>query len=48
MGKPKERAGFSTGGNSGIGPGIVAERLAPCPNRPNCVSSQAAPNDKQH
>ncbi len=23
-------------------------RLAPCPNKPNCVSSQAAASDKQH
>ena len=37
-----------TGGNSGIGPRIVDARLAPCPNKPNCVSSQAAASDKQH
>ena len=36
------------GGKSGIGPGIVDGRLAPCPNKPNCVSSQAAAGDKQH
>ena len=23
-------------------------RLAPCPDKPNCVSSQAAKSDKQH
>jgi uncharacterized protein (DUF1499 family) len=37
-----------TGGNSGIGVGSVDVRLAPCPNKPNCVSSQAAASDKQH
>jgi uncharacterized protein (DUF1499 family) len=35
-------------GNSGIGLGIVDGRLAPCPNKPNCVSSRAASSDKQH
>ena len=35
------------GGSSGIGPGIVNGRLAPCPDKPNCVSSQAG-GDKQH
>ena len=30
------------------GLGIVNGRLAPCPNKPNCVSSQAAESDKQH
>jgi uncharacterized protein (DUF1499 family) len=25
-----------------------ARRLAPCPNKPNCVSSQAATSDQQH
>ena len=30
------------------GLGIVDGRLAPCPNKPNCVSSQAAASDKQH
>ena len=35
-------------GNSGIGPGIVDGRLAPCPNKPNCVSSQAAASDQRH
>lgn len=30
-------------------PGLDAEgRLSPCPNKPNCVSSQAAPDDKVH
>jgi uncharacterized protein (DUF1499 family) len=28
--------------------GIVDGRLALCPNKPNCVSSQAAANDKKH
>ena len=36
------------GGNSGISLGIVDERLTPCSNKPNCVSSQAAVSDKQH
>jgi uncharacterized protein (DUF1499 family) len=36
------------GGSSGIGPGIMDGRLAPCPNKPNCVSSQASADDKQH
>jgi uncharacterized protein (DUF1499 family) len=31
-----------------IGLGIVDMRLAPCPNKPNCVSSQEAASDKQH
>lgn len=26
----------------------TARRLAPCPNKPNCVSSQALVSDKQH
>jgi len=38
----------TNGGNSGIGLGIVDGRLAPCPNKPNCVSSQAAASDKRH
>jgi uncharacterized protein (DUF1499 family) len=37
-----------TGGNSGIGLRIVDGRLAPCPMKPNCVSSQAEASDKQH
>jgi uncharacterized protein (DUF1499 family) len=36
------------GGKSGIGLGIMDGRLAPCPNQPNCVSSQAAAGDQQH
>ena len=28
--------------------GIVDGRLALCPNKPNCVSSQAAASDKKH
>ena len=35
-------------GNSGTGFGVVDGRLAACPNKPNCVSSQAASSDKQH
>lgn len=35
-------------GNSGIGLGILDGRLAPCPNKPNCVSSQAPTSDKRH
>jgi uncharacterized protein (DUF1499 family) len=38
----------SLGGNSGIGLGIVDGLLAPCPNKPNCVSSQVTAGDKQH
>jgi uncharacterized protein (DUF1499 family) len=34
------------GKHSGLG--IVDGRLAPCPNKPNCVSSQTANSDKQH
>src|SRR5947209_15164169 len=30
------------------GLGIADGRLAPCPNKPNCVSSQAAASDQQH
>ena len=41
-------SGRSFGGNSGIGLGILGGRLAPCPNKPNCVSSQTAASDKQH
>jgi uncharacterized protein (DUF1499 family) len=37
-----------TGGNSGIGLGIVDGRLAACSSKPNCVSSQAAASDRQH
>lgn len=28
--------------------GVINGRLAPCPSSPNCVSSQASPNDKRH
>ena len=35
-------------GNSGIGLGINDGRFVPCPKKPNCVSSQAAANDKRH
>jgi uncharacterized protein (DUF1499 family) len=31
-------------GNLGVNNG----KLAPCPNKPNCVSSQADPSDKYH
>jgi uncharacterized protein (DUF1499 family) len=35
--------------NGKYGLGIVDGRLAPCPNKPNCVSSQAAAaSDKKH
>ena len=47
-GKLERKVAPITDGNSGIGPGIVDARLAPCPNKPNCVSSQAAASDKQH
>ena len=30
-----------TAGDGGIGLGIVDGRFGPCPNKPNCVSSQA-------
>lgn len=46
-GKLEGKIARITGGHSGIGHGIVEGRLAPCPNKPNCVSSQAA-SDKQH
>jgi uncharacterized protein (DUF1499 family) len=48
MGKFEEKIASITGGNSGIGLGIVDGRLASCPNKPNCVSSQTAASDKQH
>jgi uncharacterized protein (DUF1499 family) len=35
-------------GNSCVGPGLVNGRLATCPNKPNCVSSQTTPSDKRH
>jgi uncharacterized protein (DUF1499 family) len=28
--------------------GVIDGRLAPCPDKPNCVSTQADPADKQH
>jgi uncharacterized protein (DUF1499 family) len=34
--------------NSGIGFGIVDGQLASCPNKPNCVSSQAPTSNKRH
>jgi len=34
--------------NSGIGLGILDGRLASCPNKPNCVSSQAPTSDRRH
>ena len=37
-----------TAGNGGIGLGIADGRFAPCPNKPNCVSSRAVASDKQH
>jgi uncharacterized protein (DUF1499 family) len=48
MGKLEGKIALTNGGNSGNGLGIVDGRLAPCPNKPNCVSSQAAAGDKQH
>ncbi len=36
------------GTNERYGLGIVDGRLALCPNKPNCVSSQAAASDKKH
>jgi uncharacterized protein (DUF1499 family) len=48
MAKLEGKIALNNGGNSGIGLGIVDGRLAPCPNKPNCVSSQAAAGDKQH
>jgi uncharacterized protein (DUF1499 family) len=44
----EEKMAFTNGANSSIGLGIVDGRLAPCPNKPNCVSSQAAAGDKKH
>lgn len=31
-----------SGGAAPINPGLIAQRLAPCPDTPNCVSSQAS------
>lgn len=36
------------GCNSATGLGIAEGQLAPCPKKPNCVSSQAAAGDKRH
>jgi uncharacterized protein (DUF1499 family) len=47
-GKLEEKIAPLTAGSSGVGLGIVDGRLAPCPNKPNCVSSQAAASDQQH
>jgi uncharacterized protein (DUF1499 family) len=47
MGKPDGKIAHTTG-PGGLGPGIVEGRLAPCPNKPNCVSSQAAASDQRH
>jgi uncharacterized protein (DUF1499 family) len=47
MGELQERITPISGVKGGIGLGIVDGRLAPCPNKPNCVSSQDAA-DKQH
>ena len=33
--------------DSGSGLGIADGRFAPCPNKPNCVSNQAAARDKR-
>lgn len=34
--------------NSSATPGLQDQRLAPCPNRPNCVSSDAAPGTEHY
>jgi uncharacterized protein (DUF1499 family) len=47
-GKLEETIAPITGGNSAIGLGIAGGQLAACPNKPNCVSSEAAASDKQH
>ncbi len=35
-------------GKGGAGLGITDGRFAPCPNKPNCVSSRATANDERH
>jgi uncharacterized protein (DUF1499 family) len=47
-GKREEEIPPITDGNSGIGLRIEDGQLAPCPKKPNCVSSQAAAGDKKH
>jgi uncharacterized protein (DUF1499 family) len=39
---------FGLGLYSGAGspPGLAQGQLAPCPNKPNCVSSESAPSDE--
>jgi uncharacterized protein (DUF1499 family) len=36
-----------SGGRPPLDPGVTESRLAPCPNSPNCVSSQAADADRR-
>jgi uncharacterized protein (DUF1499 family) len=48
MGRLEGKSAPTTTGKSGLGRGSAGGRLAPCPNKPNCVSSQAAASDKQH
>lgn len=44
MGKPL----FSFSGKKPTNLGVTDGKLAPCPNTPNCVSSQAPDSDEQH
>jgi uncharacterized protein (DUF1499 family) len=39
---------FAFSGNRPTNIGIKDGKLAPCPNSPNCVSSQAPTSDKEH
>ena len=48
MSKLEGKTALSIDGNSGIRFRIADGRFAPCPKKPNCVSSQAAATDKQH
>ena len=48
MGELEERITPTIGAKEGVSHGIVDGRLKPCPNRPNCVSSQEEAGDKQH
>lgn len=47
-GSPERKLAPGARGNSVIGLGVSKGRLAPCPTKPNCVSSQAAASDRQH
>ena len=38
---------FSISSRSGLAPGLIKNRLAPCPGTPNCVTSEY-PDDESH